>query len=167
MHGQDSFALIGLAAGVFLIAGLAVQSTWQSVRRYGRTRVLETETTTSRQARWCDDGYFELPVPVPGPTFSERLRIEVDRGSYNAAPLRFACAPRGAVRIMGCDAAGTLLHVSGVANGVAHLAFVYVVDPSTGRPALLRVPPGIKTPTEGVAWTFGIDSQEWAPVMET
>jgi len=52
------------------------------------------------------------------------------------------------------------------------LVCVEVTDASTGRGAafkryLLRVPPGVRTPREAVAWTFGVDQGEYRPAVET
>ena len=44
---------------------------------------------------------------------------------------------------------------------------VYVKDSSTPRRYFLRVPPKTKTAKEGVAWTFGLDEQEYKPSEET
>src|SRR5579871_42931 len=169
MNSQDGAVVLALAASAIVAVGVAMLVARQSAQRYARIRVLETEVTTTRQAQWCEGGYFEIPVRVPGTAGARRLRLLVDRGPQGTAPPRFACAPYGHVRVMGSDPAGFLLYVTGPAfmGHIPHLAFVYVMDASTGRPALLRDPPGIKSPTQGVAWTFVMEAQEWLPVMET
>jgi hypothetical protein len=45
--------------------------------------------------------------------------------------------------------------------------FVVVKDSSTDRMYALRVPPDTKTPTEGIASTFGLTEDEYCPTQET
>ena len=45
--------------------------------------------------------------------------------------------------------------------------YVQVADPSTGREYYLRVPPGVNTVDEAVAWTFGLSSSEYHPAQES
>ena len=45
--------------------------------------------------------------------------------------------------------------------------YVQVADPSTGREYYLRVPPGVNTADEAVAWTFGLSSSEYHPAQES
>jgi hypothetical protein len=49
----------------------------------------------------------------------------------------------------------------------AEARFVEVTDPSTGRKYCLRVPPTTNTAKEGVAWTFGMSENSYAPLKET
>jgi hypothetical protein len=46
------------------------------------------------------------------------------------------------------------------------LVAVQVVDPSTGRQYMLRVPPNMRTCSEAVAWTFSIEPREYRPAVE-
>ena len=46
------------------------------------------------------------------------------------------------------------------------LKVVQVTCPSTGREYLLRVPPNMTTCAQAVAWTFGLQEQEYAPIAE-
>ncbi len=48
---------------------------------------------------------------------------------------------------------------------VAH--YIHVQDTSTERQYYLRVPPSISRADEAVAWTFGLDEQEYQPEQET
>src|SRR6266567_2175752 len=48
---------------------------------------------------------------------------------------------------------------------VAH--YVQVRDASTQRQYSLRVPPSIRRADEAVAWTFGLDEQDYQPAQET
>lgn len=48
---------------------------------------------------------------------------------------------------------------------IAH--YVYVRDSSTDRAYYLRVPPTITRADQAVAWTFGLDEEEYHPVQET
>jgi hypothetical protein len=45
--------------------------------------------------------------------------------------------------------------------------YVQVADPSTGREYFLRVPPEISTAEEAVAWTFGLNVDEYRPAQES
>jgi hypothetical protein len=47
------------------------------------------------------------------------------------------------------------------------IALVHVKDSSTERRYLLRVPPGLRTVQAAVAWTFGLDADEYKPEAET
>jgi hypothetical protein len=49
---------------------------------------------------------------------------------------------------------------------------VEVTDGTPGPDAafrryILRVPPDVRTAREGVAWTFGVDSGDYRPLIET
>jgi hypothetical protein len=48
---------------------------------------------------------------------------------------------------------------------VAH--YIHVKDASTQRQYYLRVPPSIRRVDEAVAWTFGLDEQDYQPAQET
>ncbi len=43
---------------------------------------------------------------------------------------------------------------------------VHVTCPSTGHEYLLRVPPTMTRCDEAVAWTFGMNADKYAPVVE-
>jgi hypothetical protein len=43
---------------------------------------------------------------------------------------------------------------------------VQVICPSTNKTYLLRVPPNMCTCAEAVAWTFGVDKKDYAPIIE-
>lgn len=45
--------------------------------------------------------------------------------------------------------------------------YLYLNDASTDRRYVLRVPPDVQTVQEGKAWSFGLDTQEYAPLIET
>jgi hypothetical protein len=47
------------------------------------------------------------------------------------------------------------------------LVMVKVTDPSTGRKYFLRVPPNTRTAQEGVAWTFGMNAEDYHPKFES
>jgi hypothetical protein len=47
------------------------------------------------------------------------------------------------------------------------VTLVRVTDPSTHREYFLRVPPTMQTAREAVAWTFDMDPDAWAPLVET
>jgi DNA-binding transcriptional ArsR family regulator len=47
------------------------------------------------------------------------------------------------------------------------IMLVKVKDPSTGLTHLLRVPPNVRTCREAIAWTFGMTSEEYNPIVET
>jgi hypothetical protein len=44
---------------------------------------------------------------------------------------------------------------------------VKVKDPSLQVYYMLRVPPNVRTCKEAIAWTFGLSSEEYNPIMET
>ena len=52
-------------------------------------------------------------------------------------------------------------------RGDEPILLVRVKDPSTGFFYLLRVPPNIRTCKEAIAWTFGLQPQEYNPLKET
>lgn len=47
------------------------------------------------------------------------------------------------------------------------LTFVKVRDSTSKQTYLLRVPPEVKTCKEGIAWTFGLEEEEYTPLKET
>lgn len=47
------------------------------------------------------------------------------------------------------------------------IMLVHVKDASTPRRYLLQVPPGMQRVREAVAWTFGLDEDEYKPLVET
>jgi hypothetical protein len=47
------------------------------------------------------------------------------------------------------------------------VTLVRVTDPSTRREYFLRVPPTVRSAREAVAWTFNMDPDAWAPLVET
>ncbi|SRR5579884_25540 len=120
-------------------------------------------TVASGRAR-LEGNRFIVPLELPQGRTSMRLFFEPD-GVGPGCP-RFM-HDGGSVRVVHRDEAGVLLHVYGRASRSARLAFVYVVDRSTGQPALLRVPPQMRRAREAVAWTFGIDEPDWHPAVET
>ena len=46
-------------------------------------------------------------------------------------------------------------------------SFVLVKDSSSGRHYMLRVPPTMETVRESIAWTFGMEKDEYQPEIET
>jgi len=54
-----------------------------------------------------------------------------------------------------------------LSKGEEPIMLVKVKDPSTGLTHLLRVPPTVRTCREAVAWTFGMTSEEYNPIIET
>ena len=51
--------------------------------------------------------------------------------------------------------------------GIEDIKLLSLKDSSTDRKYLLRVPPEINTYKEGVAWTFGLNADDYKPVIET
>jgi hypothetical protein len=121
------------------------------------------DTAPSGRAR-LDGNRFIIPIDLPQGRTSIRLFFDRE-GGRDGCP-RFV-HDAGPVRVVHSDETGVLLHLYGRMSRSACLAFVYVVDRSTGTPALLRVPPTLKRAREAVAWTFGIDEREWVPSLET
>jgi hypothetical protein len=75
----------------------------------------------------------------------------------------------GAARV-GTDECGTLWRLS--FRDDEPLVMVEVVNSTpepdgTSRTYWLRVPPGTTTAREGVAWTFGLTAEEYAPLVQT
>jgi len=64
------------------------------------------------------------------------------------------------------DETGELFRVQVGRGRNRELAYVHVTDPSTGREYWLRVPPSMRTAREAVAWTFGLNEQEYRPAAE-
>ena len=61
---------------------------------------------------------------------------------------------------------GELIEID-LGNDPEHVArFVHVQDTSTERMYYLRVPPHIKRADIGVAWTFGLDVEDYRPLQE-
>jgi len=54
-----------------------------------------------------------------------------------------------------------------LSKGEEPIMLVKVKDPSTGFTHLLRVPPSVRTCREAIAWTFGMTSEEYNPIIET
>jgi len=73
------------------------------------------------------------------------------------------------------DVRGKVIHKDGTSELIEinwnkkeeTLKLVKVKDSSTDRIYLLRVPPTSKTCKEAVAWTFGLKSKQYHPVIET
>lgn len=51
--------------------------------------------------------------------------------------------------------------------GTAPIVAVEVRDSTTGRNYILSVPPNIKNCEEAVAWTFGLEKEQYKPIKET
>jgi hypothetical protein len=64
----------------------------------------------------------------------------------------------------GCGNPRWLLRIT-LPNDEALVA-IHLTDPSTGRKYLLRVPPDISNCQEAVAWTFGLETNQYAPNIE-
>ncbi len=47
------------------------------------------------------------------------------------------------------------------------MCLVRVIDSTSKRPYLLRVPPRMRTCKQAVAWTFGLEEYEYEPAIET
>jgi len=127
-------------------------------------RITNRETTRAGRITWDGHRCFTIPVetwpPRPAP-----LRLSVGADSDGRGCPRFAY-DGGGVQVVHHDDTGVLLHLYGPGSNRAYMAFVYVIDTSTGRPSLLRVPPGMARAREAVAWTFGMEEREWDPVLE-
>lgn len=67
------------------------------------------------------------------------------------------------------DAHAKVLDASGENSllAVDEIRFLSLKDSSTDRRYLLRVPPHIERTKEGIAWTFGLSEEEYAPLIET
>lgn len=155
---------VGFAMSVFVglflcLVGLVAH---EAFVRNRKTDVSDAETVPAGRVALVNDHCFTIPIDLPqGPTCLP-LHFERDARGH----VRFTHS-QGAARIVHQDDTGVLVHVSGRWSPFSYLAFVYVVDPSTGRPSLLRVPPGMKRARQAVAWTFGMAEEAWTPLCET
>ena len=59
-----------------------------------------------------------------------------------------------------------LLHVQFPHDRDGRLVCVEVICPSTDKQYLLRVPPTMETIADAIAWTFGMDKKDYAPIIE-
>ena len=64
------------------------------------------------------------------------------------------------------DALGELLQVDLENDPEKTARYVKMKDTSTDRIYYLRVPPKIKTPTEGIAWSFGMKAEKYKPTLQ-
>jgi hypothetical protein len=165
---MDSVAQVSLVFTIIVVTVLLLLLNAEIVRpllRRRRAKVRDSETVASGRAVLRDGRCFEIPIVLPGGPAQVRLFFDPVPAGDGREP-RFA-VDRGTVRVVHRDGAGILLYIFGPYSRVIHLAFVFVVDPSTGTPSLLRVPPGIMRARQAVAWTFGMDERDWTPVLET
>jgi hypothetical protein len=101
---------------------------------------------------------------VLGERNAERRRVLLDRFGYE----RFMTAADAEVLDTDHDAGGERRLLRVRLEGDEPLVCVAVCCPSTGRQYLLRVPPGMKTCRQAVAWTAGFsDPEDYRPVAET
>lgn len=164
---MDPVAQVSLVFTIIVVTVLLLLLNAEIVRpllRRRRAKVRDSETVASGRAVLRDGRCFDIPIVLPGGPAQLRLFFESGYGD-NGEP-RFA-VDRGTVRVVHRDGTGVLLYVFGPYSRVIHLAFLFVVDPSTGVPGLLRVPPGIARARQAVAWTFGMEERDWAPALET
>jgi hypothetical protein len=164
---MDPVAQVSLVFTIIVVSVLLLLLNAEIVRpllRRRRAKVRDSETVASGRAILRDDRSFEIPISLPsGPS---HLRLFYDPPREEPGETRFA-VDRGMLRVAHRDETGTLLYVFGPYSRVIHLAFIFVTDPSTGTPGLLRVPPGITRARQAVAWTFGLEERDWAPALET
>lgn len=94
--------------------------------------------------------------------------IEVRRVMMERMGLeRFMCESKAITLHRDIDGAGQprqLLRIG--LTGDEPLVVVQVTDPSTGRQYHLRVPPNTQWCDEAVAWSFGVRTEEYAPMVE-
>jgi len=154
---------LGVAVVVMLAIAAVVGADFvRSVLWSWRMRGADRQIVRAGRARWDGGRCFLIPVDSPRSTV---LRLFVDPYGGGSGRPRFT-SDDGRVKVVQDDETGVLVHVYGRGSARAHMAFVYVVDPSTGRPSLLRVPPEMTRAREAVAWTFGMKEREWEPVLE-
>ena len=164
---MDPVAQVSLVFTIIVVSVLLLLVHAEIVRpllRRRRSKVRDSETVASGRATLRAGRCFDIPVSVPGGP--SHLRLFFDARSGDPRDAAFT-VDRGTVRVVHRDDTGTLLYVSGPYSRIIHLAFIFVVDPSTGQPSLLRVPPGIARARQAVAWTFGMEERDWTPALET
>ncbi|HKV45616.1 MAG TPA: hypothetical protein VJT32_13240 [bacterium] len=157
--------MMAFVVGVVVVLAVAVVVGADFIRAClwsWRMRVAERQTARAGRARWNGGRGFLIPVDAQRSTVP-RLFVEPNGGGSGCP--RFT-HDAGRVKAVHHDETGVLLQVYGRGSALEHMAFVYVVDASTDRPALLRVPPGMTRAREAVAWTFGMEEREWDPVLE-
>jgi hypothetical protein len=116
-----------------------------------------------------------VPVPEQVILDPDALTREDFLGESNVESRRVIQERMGAERFLReLDAT----YIDGSAQGVLYevallddidrvARYVQVADPSTGREYFLRVPPEISTAEEAVAWTFGLNTDEYHPAQES
>jgi hypothetical protein len=68
-----------------------------------------------------------------------------------------------------CDLTGhprNLLSIDIPNDPDRYVRIVQVICPSTDREYMLRVPPNIQFCADAIAWTFGMDKKDYAPLVE-
>jgi hypothetical protein len=119
-------------------------------------------------------------MPISGEVAAAlpHLTVEQIRGEDNAEIRRVMLEHFGFDRYLaeshaikvGTDEAGILWRVD--VPGDEPLVMVEVINSTpepdgTSRVYFLRVPPDTRSAREGVAWTFGLTAQEYAPLAQT
>jgi hypothetical protein len=70
-------------------------------------------------------------------------------------------------RVVNVGSRGALYEVDLLDDPERVARYLQVTDPSTGRDYYLRVPPMTATVDEAVAWSFGLDADDYHPALES
>ena len=141
--------------------GKRYETNWQNFFRKAKIKINDRQI----QRRLFD---YKLLINQKNITAQQILRC---RNAQIRSYLLRDFGPERLVRELGGkmlhqDGTSQLLHIS-LGQGMEPMHLVKVQDSTTRNFYLLRVPPDVKTCKEAIAWTFGIDEDEYDPVIET
>jgi hypothetical protein len=105
------------------------------------------------------------PQTLTARDFFRARDLEVRRVIQERMGERFASAMGG--NVIDTSLRGALYEVNLPGDPDRRARYVRVRDASTGREYYLRVPPGISTVDEAIAWTFGVAAEDYQPAAET
>jgi len=105
------------------------------------------------------------PQTLTARDFFRARDLEVRRVIQGRMGERFASAMGGSVIDSGPRGALYEMNLPGDPDRRAR--YVRVRDTSTAREYFLRVPPGVSTVDEAIAWTFGVAAEDYQPTRET
>jgi hypothetical protein len=105
------------------------------------------------------------PEQLTAQDWSAARNVEVRRVIQERMSARFVEELGGTLIDSGPRGTLYAVELPGDPERVAH--YVQVHDASTNREYYLRVPPTVQSAEEGVAWTFGLNTDEYRPVQES
>ena len=60
-----------------------------------------------------------------------------------------------------------LLSIDLPGDAERHMVCLKVIDPSTGRTYIIRVPPAVRSVREALAWSFNLDAEDYVLEQES